>query len=590
MTVSAKAAARDNRLCVLKFGSSVLRNPEDYAKAAHEIYRHTRAGEKVIAVVSALEGETDALFAVGDAVGQGMADNLVARLVRTGELKSAALLGLALERSGIPAAVLDPHEMDLIAEGDALDANLVSLDAHRVLKHLENADVIIAPGFYGESENGPATLGRGGTDLTAIMFAHWLGASRARLLKDVDGVYSADPRDVPDAERLDQLDYIEAAKVSRGLVQEKAIFAARDLGVIIEVAAIGRGYATRIGPDNRLPGRTRILSPLRVAILGHGSVGAGLCTYLLGQPEQFVLNPVLVRNPSAHTQPDLSFTDQAEIALDDEPDIVVEAMGGTGLARSLTQSALRDGAHLVTANKAVIAQDIELLKDLARSADRQLRYSASVGGGVPILETLDRLTPHTGVLAVEGVMNGTCNFIFSRLKQGASLDDAIIEAQQAGFAEADPSTDLDGHDAADKLSIISRHAFGIGIDPASIPKDKLTDLSKARIKAVNQQGLLFKQIGSCAVTRDGRIEAKVEIRAIQPNHPFARLENEQNGFLIRTPQGEVEIRGKGAGRWPTAEAVFADIMDIQRHITANDPQTTPPHPVHAPSRPGIAPV
>ena len=544
-------------------------------------------------MVSALEGETDNLFAIGDAVGQGMADHLVARLVRTGELKSAALLGLALERSGIPAAVLDPHEMDLVAEGEALDANLVSLDAHRVLKHLEAADVIIAPGFFGESLNGPATLGRGGTDLTAIMFAHWLGASRARLIKDVDGVYSADPRDVPDAERLDQLDYIEAAKVSRGLVQEKAIFAARDLGVIIEIAAIGRGYATRIGPDTHVPGCVRKPSPLRIAVLGHGSVGAGLCTYLLDQPEQFVLNPVLVRDPARHqldSHPGLVFTAHAEEALADDPDIIVETIGGISLARSLSQSVLRDGAHLVTANKAVIARDIDLLAELAKESNGQLRYSAAVGGGVPILETLDRLTAQSGVLAVEGVINGTCNFIFSRLRQGIAFDKAVIEAQKAGFAEADPSTDLDGHDVADKLSIISRHAFGIGLDPASIPKESLSDLSPARIKSVNQQGLLFKQVGSCAVTRDGRIEAKVEIRAILPNHPFAGLENEQNGFLIRTPQGEVEIRGKGAGRWPTAEAVFADIMDIQRHITANNRSITRPNPVQTRSRPGITPA
>ncbi|MBO6764499.1 homoserine dehydrogenase [Maricaulis sp.] len=572
-------ARKPLKLCVLKFGSSVLQKPDDYVRAAHEIYRHTRAGEKVVAVVSALEGETDALFAVGGDVGQGASDGLMARLVRCGELKSAALMGLALERTGIPSAVLDPHEMGLMADGEPLDANLTGLDSERVLAHFENADVIVAPGFFGEGVAGPVTLGRGGTDLTAVEFAHWLDADRVRLIKDVDGVYTDDPARVADAERLDQLDYDEAVRVSRGLVQEKAIFRARDNQVVIEVAALGRPYATRIaGRVQQRPGPVPAARKLKVAVLGHGAVGAGVCSHLLAHPGRFELAPVLVRDAAKHAEAcdrPLEFTEDPAVALAGTPDIVVETLGGTDTARALSQSVLRDGSHLVTANKAVVALDIDRLNDLARQQGRQLRYSAAIGGGVPILELVDLLGRNGEILAVEGVMNGTCNFIFDQLKQGTRLADAVSEAQRLGFAEADPSTDLDGHDAADKLVLLAHHAFGVTLHPSQIEKESLNDLDGNRIRAVNEKGMVFKQIARCEATPDGRVEARVEIVALEPDHPLAGLVNEGNGFLVKLPQKTVSVRGKGAGRWPTAEAVFADIMDIQRSYLTGEAEASP---------------
>jgi homoserine dehydrogenase len=566
-----KSADQRPSLCVLKFGSSVLTCAADYARVVHEIYRHTRTGEKVIAIVSALAGETDDLFAMGKTSSSPAADKLVARLVRTGELKSAALMGLALEQVGVPVVVLDPHEMELKAEGDALNADLVGLNPDRIWAHLESADVIVVPGFTGDSQNGPVTLGRGGTDLTAIMFSHWLGASRARLIKDVDGVYTDDPQRAPDAERLDCLDYADAAQVSRGLVQEKAIAAARDLGVIIEVAALGKTYATRIGPQSRVTGPVLEARRLRVCVLGHGAVGAGVCRHLLAHPNRFCVNPVLVRDQVKHEQngPNgLVFTDSPDIALAQAPDIVVETMGGTALAAELSERALRIGSHLVTANKAIIARSLEQLNDLAVSHQCKLQYSAAVGASVPVLERIDGLARSSNILRVDGVMNGTCNYIFGQLENGASLESAISAAQAAGFAEADPSTDLDGHDAADKLAIIAWHAFGVRIEAASIPKQSLFDLTADEIQDARSNGRVFKQIGSCTTSHDGLVTASVKILAVSKDHIFAGLRDAENGFVITHPQGEILIDGKGAGSWPTAEAVFADIMDVQRHVAA----------------------
>lgn len=559
-------ASKAPRLSVLKFGSSVLHTTGDYARIAHEIYRHVREGEKVVAVVSALDGETDGLFALGEDVGHHADGAGIARLVRCGELKSAALLGLALERSGVPTAVLDPHEMALRAEGDPLDANLTGLDRAKVLARFENADVIVAPGFFGETEDGPVTLGRGGTDLTAVMFAHWLEADRARLIKDVDGVYTDDPAKHPEALRFDRLSYDEAREVSRGLVQDKAIVAAEDLDVIIEVAALGKSYETRIAKVERAPARARERRKLRVAVLGHGAVGAGVCDHLEAHPGRFELNPVLVRDPAKHADAssDRSFTALPEEALAQQPDIVVELLGGTGFARSLCQSALRDGSDLVTANKAVVALDFDRLQALASEHGQQLRYSAAVGGGTPILELLDELRRREPIRVVEGVMNGTCNFILDALENGALFADAIAEAQARGFAEADPSTDLDGDDAADKLAIICQHAFGLAPDLRGIPRESLSDLPRERIDAAREADLVIKQVGRCSIDPDGTIDARVELRALPRSHPFASLRNEANGFLIERGQNTRYLRGKGAGRWPTAEAVFADIMDIQR--------------------------
>ena len=235
------------RLVVLKFGSSVLECEDDYRTCAQEIYRHIRDGEKVVAVVSALAGETDALLAQASRVGGDPAPGFVARLARVGELRSAALMGLALGRMGVRTWVLDPDEMGLVATGAPLDADLVSLDAGAVDAKLADHDVVVVPGFTaGHAEHGVVTLGRGGTDLSAVFFAARLGAKRVRLLKDVDGVYAQDPAIHPNAERYGTLSYERAHEASAGLIQPKAIDAAKAAGVAIEIAAIGHHEATVI--------------------------------------------------------------------------------------------------------------------------------------------------------------------------------------------------------------------------------------------------------------------------------------------------------------------------------------------------------
>ncbi|WP_315727057.1 homoserine dehydrogenase [Sphingosinicella rhizophila] len=566
MTQQDSATAQPARLCVLKFGSSVLRVESDYPATALEIYRHIRDGEKVVAVVSALGGETDALLNQGMRVG-GDAPALLARLARVGELHSAALMALALTRIGVRACTMDPHEMGLMAEGAPLDSNLTGLDADAILAKLDHHEVVVVPGFTaGHDEYGVVTLGRGGTDLTAVFFAARLGAHRVRLIKDVDGVYTADPARNPLAERYAELSYGEAAKASAGLIQDKAIVAAEAQDVLIEVAAMGSAEATTVA---NVPARSALPlkgPKLRVALLGCGAVGAGVLDYLKGRPDLFEINPVLVRRPHLHEE-HADFTDDLHRALGEAPDLVVELIGGADEAAEIMRSALRSGTHVVSANKAAIAKHYDALHACAEASGASLRYSAAVGGGTPVLEMLARLGGSAGIQAIEGVMNGTGNFLISRLSEGWSFDEAVAKAQELGFAEADPAADVDGHDVADKLSLLVREAFGVALPTDRIARQSLREVTTEQAQAALARGEVLKQVGRCWLDADGRVHAGVQIEGLSVDHPLAGARNEENRFLVRDAAGlERCLHGKGAGRWPTASAVFADIMDLQRGL------------------------
>ncbi|MFP4520489.1 MAG: aspartate kinase, partial [Oceanicaulis sp.] len=318
------------RLCVLKFGGSVLTTETSYAEAGAEIYRHVRAGEKAIVIVSALHGETDLLLAQAERLGADASAEMTARLARLGEYRSAAMVGLVLARMGVRAKVLDPHEIGLEAEGDPLDADLARLDEAALAEAIEHHEAVIVPGFTaGHARHGAATLGRGGTDLTAVFFAAKAGARRARLIKDVDGVYTDDPAKDAAAKRFDRLDYDTALACSRGLIQPKAIEAARAAGVRLEVACMGAGEASCVAPGPAVIGRARARRPLRVALLGCGAVGSGVLDHLKARPDLFELNPVLVRRPELREADARAlFTSDPGRALAGGPDLVVEAMGG----------------------------------------------------------------------------------------------------------------------------------------------------------------------------------------------------------------------------------------------------------------------
>jgi homoserine dehydrogenase len=232
--------------------------------------------------------------------------------------------------------------------------------------------------------------------------------------------------------------------------------------------------------------------------------------------------------------------------------------------------ALLQGAQVVTANKAAVAKHWDALHAAAGRNGGELRFSGAVGGGAPVLEALWRLEGK--VVSVEGVMNGTCNYLLSRLAEGWSFDQALAKAQELGFAEADPSADVDGHDAADKLSILVREAFGVALSPKWIEKHSLSDLVPEAAAEALERGEVLKQVGSCRVRPDGSIEAEVRVVSLPHQHPLAQTRDEENRFLVTDVDGNVhDVFGKGAGRWPTATAVFADVLDAQRALLGREP-------------------
>src|SRR5206468_2558899 len=344
-----------------------------------------------------------------------------------------------------------------------------------------------------------------------------------------------------------QLSYAEAERASNGLIQVKAIREAQADGVLIEVACLGSAEATQIGDFRARKSKPLKGERLRVSLLGCGSVGAGVLEYLKAQPELFEVGPVLVRRPARYDS-DLRFTSDADEVLAVEPDILVEVLGGPDLPADLMRHALLQGAHVVTANKAALAKHWDSLHACALRGGGELRFSAAVGGGAPIIETLRRL--EGSVVSVEGVMNGTCNYLLSRLGEGWSLEDALKKAQELGYAEADPAADLDGDDAAQKLSILAREAFGVALSADRVPKHSLLDLVPDAAREALDRGEVLKQVGRCELLPDGSLEAEVQIVSLAASHPLAAARNEENSFLVTEGNGRVhQVFGKGAGRW-----------------------------------------
>lgn len=555
-----------DRAIVLKIGGSILTGEADIAAAVHEIYSWVRRGWRVIAVVSALHGATDRLLARAAKYGQSPNESAVATLVATGELTSASLIGLALDRSGVPAEVLDAAAIGLRSEGSRLDGALTGVDVGAVRATLARVPVLVVPGFIARDEQGHTTLlGRGGSDLTALFLAHRLCA-RCRLIKDVPGVFEHDPK-AGGARRYARLSWDDLAAIGGKVVQPKTAAFAREHRVTFEVGAILRSEATVVGPgESRLAELSRGQSrPIRVALLGHGTVGAGVARAIRRQPERFRLAAVAVRNPDkpGHAAiPRRLITTDAIVAATGDADVVVEAIGGIEPARSLIEAALLAGKHVVSANKAVLAAHGQELSRLAEIRGVRLSYSAAVGGSVPVIEAVrDAVERGIGVSSIQAVLNGTTNFVLERTGEGATFEGAITEAQDLGFAEADPTRDLSGQDASDKIALLAREAWGS--DPESVNRVPVTHApapSEGRVKQV------------ATLTRDDvRIRATVRPEVIPDSHPLTAVRRECNGALIQFDDGMSRfISGKGAGRWPTTEAVVADLLDTHRAIAESE--------------------
>jgi homoserine dehydrogenase len=575
-----QATNRFRDCVVLKFGSSVLPSEAYLAHAVHEVYRYVREGKRVIAVVSALGTTTNHLLAHAARYGRRVSEAGLAALAATGEARAAALLTLALDRAGVPAGVLDAGALGLTTIGPARDASLASLDEASLERALAREPVLVVPGFIGRDEDGRATLlGRGGSDFTAAFIASRLGVD-CILVKDVDALFDRDPAiDPVGARRLTRASYGDVLGLSEGIVQHKAVRFVRDHGATIRIARVGHDAGTvvdhgpaQFGESGVAPSRR----PLRVALLGLGTVGRGVYEHLDRLGDLFEVTRVVVRDTARAEQLVRGSIrvdgDVLDAARHEDCDVIVEALGGVEPALTATRAALSRGVHVVSANKAAIAADASGLVEIARRAGARVAYSAAVGGGVPVLERVREIARGEGVVAVEGVLNGTCNFVLDRVGGGATLEAAVRDAQSAGFAEADASVDLDGIDAAHKLVLIAHAAWGAAIPVESVAQPSVRSIGRREAESARERGCVHRAVASVRRETGGggggeRIEAKVEVREVDRASAYAHAIEEDNCVTITTASGATHVlRGRGAGQHPTAESVLGDLLALSREV------------------------
>ena len=559
-------------LIVLKFGSSVLRSALDMPSAVHEIYRWYRTGARVVAIVSAVGETTELLLREA----RGLADEphpaATARLLASGEQHSAALLGIALDRAGVPARVIDPREVRLIVQGTPLDSAPVGIDVVQMQRLLTTTRVLVVPGFFGYSADGDLhLLGRGGSDLTAVYLAGTLGADRCRLIKDVEGVYDHDPAvGTPPTRRFRTLGYAKALQCAGQLVQPKALHFLEQTGGSVEVAGLLGGNPSTIGPLEAALIESKQSSPTSVLLLGLGTVGGGVYQRLLALPNRFQFAGALVRDRANHTALGVAahhLLDVPSETLQLRPDVVVDALPGIEPSYTLVRQFLQRCVPVVTANKRLIAEHGVELALLAARHGVSLRYSACVGGGTPMLEAVH--DDAVGIGALAGVLNGSCNYILDACCEGIPFDSAVRDAQARGFAEADPQDDLSGRDAMAKLRILARHAFGQELQVVEM--QPLTAQTVGKLCTTLQPSQVLRQVAR-AWREGSAVLGQIRLEVVAADHALAGIHREWNRLMLtRADKGQSILTGRGAGRWPTAESVLADLLDV--HLARQEQST-----------------
>lgn len=316
-----------------------------------------------------------------------------------------------------------------------------------------------------------------------------------------------------------------------------------------------------------------------IGLLGFGNVGKGTYQALEMNREaikehsdlDITIRKILVRDPQKSRDisvPAGVLTDDPESVLaDPEIDIVVELLGGLHPAGEWMLQAMNRGKHVVTANKAALAANFTILEKTAADKGVQLRYEASVAGGIPILNAIRTALSSNQILEIKGILNGTTNYMLTQMTEnGLAYDEVLKTAQEKGFAEADPTDDVEGYDVANKLSILIALAFGTVVSPQDIPTKGISDITKETIGEAKTRNNKIKLIAT-ARKNGGGLEYKVEPEEIPSNHPLAGVNNEFNAIYIEgNAVGELMFYGRGAGSLPTGSAVLGDIIDIGKTI------------------------
>ena len=320
----------------------------------------------------------------------------------------------------------------------------------------------------------------------------------------------------------------------------------------------------------------------KLGLLGLGTVGTGVAQILQSPTRRHpLLNTLSIHRVGVRSldkQRDIDVaqdaltTDLQGIVSDTDVDIVVELIGGIEPARTLILEAIARGKHVVTANKAVIAAHGTEIAEAAKDAGVCVAYEAAVGGGIPIVQPLQECLGANVLLAITGIVNGTTNFILDRMTSGGeSFDAALAEAQALGYAEADPTADVDGLDAADKIAILASLGFNVTIDRAQVFCEGIRHITADDIRYARDWGFEVKLLATAQRQPADldTLDVRVHPTLLPFDHPLANVHNVNNAVLVRgEPLGEVMFFGPGAGRGATASAVVADVLNTVAKLTA----------------------
>src|SRR5437764_8060292 len=329
------------------------------------------------------------------------------------------------------------------------------------------------------------------------------------------------------------------------------------------------------------------MKQVRIGLLGVGTVGQAVARALVER--QDVLSraagtPLLLQRAAVRdlARPrglpaDRLTSDPAAVAAADDVDLVIELVGGEEPARSLITTALERGRPVVTANKRVLAWHGPQLAELAARRGVELRYEAAVGGGIPLIAPLTDDLAANRILELRAIVNGTTNYILTRMAEGSTFEYALAQAQKLGYAEADPADDVDAVDAADKLAILVRIAFGLACTPAQIFRQGVRGLDPQDLAYGREMGYALKLLATARRT-NGKIEARVHPTFLPAEHPLARVDGPRNAVhVVGDLSGPVLFGGVGAGGDATASAVLADVTHVARRLALGDP-VEPPRP------------
>ena len=329
---------------------------------------------------------------------------------------------------------------------------------------------------------------------------------------------------------------------------------------------------------------------VRVAVLGCGNVGAALVELLTTRADEIaarsgvrielagiaVADPSRPRPPSVPT--DLLTADAKGLVARDDIDLVVELIGGTDTARTLVESALRAGRPVVTANKSLMARCGSELADLAAAHGVDLVYEAAVAGAIPVIRPLRQSLAGERVLRVMGIVNGTTNFILTRMAdEHRSYEEALSEAQRLGLAERDPTADVEGDDAAAKAAILAGLAFGADVVDGDVHREGISGVRAVDVEFADRLGYVIKLLAVAELVEGGPdLSVRVHPAMVPRTHPLASVRGSFNAVFVEgEAAGELMLYGRGAGGAPTASAVLGDLIDAARNLATGTPAPAP---------------